>query len=146
MRKLRTESVRGKQGKLVEASWEEALGAAAAKLKAIEGSKVAAIAGDQCDAEAMVALLREARARLDAERASAERCAGEAEQRVTLLDALTKQASDVRVELEGVDGEYAVLALTVRAARALEFKDSRGALRLLREAIPHARFVGNLIG
>jgi NADH-quinone oxidoreductase subunit G len=45
-----------KQGKLVEASWEEALGAAAAKLKAIEGSKVAAIAGDQCDAEAMVAL------------------------------------------------------------------------------------------
>ena len=45
-----------KQGKLVEASWEEALGAAAAKLKSIEGSKVAAIAGDQCDAEAMVAL------------------------------------------------------------------------------------------
>ena len=45
-----------KQGKLVEASWEEALGVAAAKLKAVEGSKVAAIAGDQCDAEAMVAL------------------------------------------------------------------------------------------
>jgi NADH-quinone oxidoreductase subunit G len=45
-----------KQGKLVEASWEEALGAAAAKLKGVEGSKIAAIAGDQCDAEAMVAL------------------------------------------------------------------------------------------
>ncbi len=45
-----------KQGKLVEASWEEALGAAATKLKAVEGSKIAAIAGDQCDAEAMVAL------------------------------------------------------------------------------------------
>ena len=45
-----------KQGKLVEATWEEALGAAAAKLKGVEGSKIAAIAGDQCDAEAMVAL------------------------------------------------------------------------------------------
>ncbi|MHB1509698.1 MAG: hypothetical protein ACYCST_05020 [Acidimicrobiales bacterium] len=43
---------------------------------------------------------------------------------------------------EGVDGEFLVLALTVRAARALEFKDSRGALRLLREAIPHAAAVG----
>ncbi|MHB8244169.1 MAG: hypothetical protein ACYDGN_02280 [Acidimicrobiales bacterium] len=43
---------------------------------------------------------------------------------------------------EGVDGEFLVLALTVRAARALEFKDSGGALRLLREAIPHAATVG----
>jgi len=35
-----------------------------------------------------------------------------------------------------------VLALTVRAARALEFRDSGGALRLLRDAIPHAAVVG----
>jgi NADH-quinone oxidoreductase subunit G len=45
-----------KQGKLVEASWDEAFGAIAAKLKGMEGSKIAAIAGDQCDAESMVAL------------------------------------------------------------------------------------------
>lgn len=50
--------------------------------------------------------------------------------------------SDNPPSLEGVDGEFLVLALTVRAARALEFKDSRGALRLLREAIPHAATVG----
>ena len=43
---------------------------------------------------------------------------------------------------DGVDGEYAVLAFTVRAARALEFKDPRGALRLLRDAVPHAAAVG----
>jgi tetratricopeptide (TPR) repeat protein len=50
--------------------------------------------------------------------------------------------SDEPPSPDGVDGEFAVLALTVRAARALEFKDSRGALRLLREAIPHAAAVG----
>ncbi|CAN5772609.1 NADH-quinone oxidoreductase subunit NuoG [soil metagenome] len=43
-------------GKLAEATWEEAFAAIAAKLRSIDGSKVAAIAGDQCDAEAMVAL------------------------------------------------------------------------------------------
>jgi tetratricopeptide (TPR) repeat protein len=46
---------------------------------------------------------------------------------------------------DAVDGEFAVLALTVRAARALEFKDSRGALRLLREAVPHAAQVGPVL-
>jgi NADH-quinone oxidoreductase subunit G len=45
-----------KGNKLVEATWDEAFGAIAAKLAAIEGAKVAAIAGDQCDAESMVAL------------------------------------------------------------------------------------------
>jgi NADH-quinone oxidoreductase subunit G len=43
-------------GKLVEATWDEAFAAIAAKLGNLEGSKIAAIAGDQCDAESMVAL------------------------------------------------------------------------------------------
>jgi NADH-quinone oxidoreductase subunit G len=45
-----------KQGKLVEATWDEAFGAIAARLGATDGKKIAAIIGDQCDAEAMVAL------------------------------------------------------------------------------------------
>ena len=44
------------KGKLVEASWDDAFAAIAAKLKPLDGSKVAAIVGDQCDAESMVAL------------------------------------------------------------------------------------------
>ena len=43
-------------GKLVEATWNDAFAAIAAKLAGLDGSKVAAIVGDQCDAEAMVAL------------------------------------------------------------------------------------------
>jgi NADH-quinone oxidoreductase subunit G len=43
-------------GKLVEATWDEAFGTIAAKLKDLDGAKIAAIVGDQCDAEAMVAL------------------------------------------------------------------------------------------
>jgi NADH-quinone oxidoreductase subunit G len=45
-----------KAGKLVEASWDEAFAAIAAKLKGVDGKKIAAIVGDQCDAESMVAL------------------------------------------------------------------------------------------
>jgi NADH-quinone oxidoreductase subunit G len=45
-----------KQGKLVEATWDDAFAAIAAKLKPLDGKKVAAIIGDQCDAESMVAL------------------------------------------------------------------------------------------
>ena len=48
--------VRGKDGKLAEATWGEAFAAIAAKVKGVDGKKIAAIAGDQCDAEAMVAL------------------------------------------------------------------------------------------
>ncbi len=44
-----------KNGKLQPATWDEALSIAAEKLKAA-GSKAAAIAGDLCDAESMVAL------------------------------------------------------------------------------------------
>ena len=44
-----------KDGKLVAVTWPEALAAIAAKLKGLDGSKIAAIAGDQADAEAMVA-------------------------------------------------------------------------------------------
>ena len=45
-----------KAGKLVEATWAEAFGVIADKLKDMDGKKIAAIVGDQCDAEAMVAL------------------------------------------------------------------------------------------
>jgi NADH-quinone oxidoreductase subunit G len=48
--------VRGADGKLAPASWDEALAAVASKLGDIDGSKVAAVAGDQCDAESMFAL------------------------------------------------------------------------------------------
>jgi len=43
-------------GKLVEATWDQAFAAIEAKLKGLDGTKVAAIIGDQCDAESMVAL------------------------------------------------------------------------------------------
>jgi NADH-quinone oxidoreductase subunit G len=45
-----------KAGKLVEATWNDAFAAIAAKLSGLDGPKIAAIAGDQCDAEAMIAL------------------------------------------------------------------------------------------
>jgi NADH-quinone oxidoreductase subunit G len=44
-----------KDGKLVAVTWPEALAALAAKLKGLDGSKIAAIAGDQVDAETLVA-------------------------------------------------------------------------------------------
>ncbi len=44
------------RGKLVAATWDDAFAAIAAKLKPLDGKKIAAIAGDQCDAESMVAL------------------------------------------------------------------------------------------
>lgn len=65
---------------------------------------------------ATVALLRETQARLDGERVAAERGASEAEQRVSLIEALTKQASEVRAELEGADSE--VQRTTAAAAQA----------------------------
>ena len=45
-----------RNGKLAEATWDEAFAAIAVKLGNTDGAKVAAIAGDQCDAESMVAL------------------------------------------------------------------------------------------
>ena len=45
-----------RKGKLEPATWDEAFGAIAAKLNGLDGSKIAAIVGDQCDAESMVAL------------------------------------------------------------------------------------------
>jgi len=44
------------KGKLVAATWDDAFAAIAARLKPLDGKKVAAIAGDLCDAESMVAL------------------------------------------------------------------------------------------
>ncbi len=43
-------------GKLVEATWDQAFAAIEAKMKGLDGAKIAAIAGDQCDAESMMAL------------------------------------------------------------------------------------------
>ncbi|MCK6454598.1 MAG: NADH-quinone oxidoreductase subunit NuoG, partial [Alphaproteobacteria bacterium] len=45
-----------KDGKLVPVTWREALGIAAEKLKAAKPERVAALAGDLCDAESMFAL------------------------------------------------------------------------------------------
>ena len=45
-----------KDGKLVPASWSEALAAVAEKMKALDGVEMAAIAGDLSDAESMFAL------------------------------------------------------------------------------------------
>ena len=45
-----------KAGKLVEATWDEAFRPSSERLGKLEGGKIAAIAGDQCDAESMVAL------------------------------------------------------------------------------------------
>ncbi len=48
--------VRDVEGKLRAASWDEAFGAIAKKLAALKGEQIAAIAGDLCDAESMLAL------------------------------------------------------------------------------------------
>jgi NADH-quinone oxidoreductase subunit G len=48
--------VRNKKGRLEEATWDEAFTAIAKRLKGKPGEQVAAIAGDQCDAESMLAL------------------------------------------------------------------------------------------
>lgn len=45
-----------KDGKLVEASWDQAFSAIAAKLKGVKGDKIAAIIGDLADVESMYAL------------------------------------------------------------------------------------------
>ncbi|MGB0630215.1 MAG: NADH-quinone oxidoreductase subunit NuoG [Alphaproteobacteria bacterium] len=45
-----------KDGKLQPASWREALDAIGGKLRGLDGGKIAAIAGDLCDAESMTAL------------------------------------------------------------------------------------------
>ncbi|MGQ0677866.1 MAG: NADH-quinone oxidoreductase subunit NuoG [Rhodospirillales bacterium] len=45
-----------KDGRLQPVSWPEALRAAADRLKATEGARIAALAGDLCDAESMFAL------------------------------------------------------------------------------------------
>jgi NADH-quinone oxidoreductase subunit G len=45
-----------KNGKLAPASWPEALAAIAERMKGVDGAKIAAIAGDMADAEALIAL------------------------------------------------------------------------------------------
>jgi len=48
-------------------------------------------------------------------------------------------------ERAGLDGEFAVLALSVRAARALEFNDGRRAVRALEDAVPEAAATGPVL-
>ena len=48
--------VRGADGRLKAASWDEAFDAVATRLQGTDGGKIAAIAGDLCDAESMLAL------------------------------------------------------------------------------------------
>ena len=50
--------IRGADGKIAPASWDDALGLVAAKLKKAKPATMAAITGDQCDAESMFALKR----------------------------------------------------------------------------------------
>ena len=50
--------VRGRDGKLAPVSWDDALGVVAARLKKAKPAAIAAITGDQCDAESMFALKR----------------------------------------------------------------------------------------
>ena len=45
-----------RDGRLREASWDEAFGAIAARLEGLDGGRIAALAGDQCDAESMISL------------------------------------------------------------------------------------------
>lgn len=54
--RLDTPFVRGADGKLAAASWDEALAAVKAGLDGVDGSAIAAIAGDQADVESMYAL------------------------------------------------------------------------------------------
>ena len=54
--RLDTPYLRGADGRLAPVDWDEALAAVAARLNGLDGSKIAAIAGDQCDAESMFAL------------------------------------------------------------------------------------------
>ena len=45
-----------REGKLVPASWNEAFGAIAARMRPLKGDRIGAVAGNLCDAESMVAL------------------------------------------------------------------------------------------
>jgi NADH-quinone oxidoreductase subunit G len=45
-----------RDGKLVAATWQDAFGAIAARLRGVDGARIGAVAGDLCDAESMVAL------------------------------------------------------------------------------------------
>jgi NADH-quinone oxidoreductase subunit G len=45
-----------RNGKLIEASWSEAFTAIVEKLHGVAGDRIGAVAGDQCDAESMLAL------------------------------------------------------------------------------------------
>ena len=48
--------IRNAEGKLQPADWDAAFAAIAERLNGVDGGKIAALAGDQCDAEAMFAL------------------------------------------------------------------------------------------
>ncbi|HKU98590.1 MAG TPA: NADH-quinone oxidoreductase subunit NuoG, partial [Vineibacter sp.] len=92
-----------RDGKLRPASWGEAFDAIAARLRDMDGSKIAAIVGDQCDAEAMVAL-KDLMAGLGA---SAVEC----RQDGAALDAAVRGAYLFNAGIAGIDQADAILLL-----------------------------------
>ncbi len=59
--------------------------------------------------------------------------------------AYASRLADVPPEAARLDGEFAVLAHSVRAARALEFSDGRRAVKALEEALPEAVATGPVL-
>ncbi|MBL8674168.1 MAG: NADH-quinone oxidoreductase subunit G [Rhodospirillales bacterium] len=88
-------------GKLRPASWSEAFDAVAARLKGLDGSRIAAVVGDQCDAESMFAL-RELMASLGSTRV-------ECRQDAAALDAATRGAYLFNAGIAGIDKADAIL-------------------------------------
>jgi len=122
--------------------WPAAAAALAAAATGDTGAALAALGGGR---EAAIGRLVLAPT---SEHLEAARLAASGErglQAVVEAAAYASGLSDEPPSVDGLDGEFAVLALTVRAARALEFKDPRGALRLLRDAVPHAATVGPVL-
>ncbi len=92
-----------RDGKLKPASWGEAFEAIAARLKDVPGTKIAAVAGDQCDAEAMVAL-KDLTAALDGARV-------ECRQDGAALDASVRGAYLFNAGIAGIDKADVILLL-----------------------------------
>jgi len=92
-----------RDGKLKSASWGEAFDAVAARLKDVTGAKIAAVVGDQSDAEAMVAL-KDLMAGLGV---SAVEC----RQDGTALDASVRGAYLFNAGIAGIDQADVILLL-----------------------------------
>ena len=120
-------------------AWPRA-GATLAAVHSGDVDAARAMLGDDADGVINRLVLSPTPEHLEAARAAA---AGDPLRSVVVAAAAyASSLSDEPPSADGVDGEFAVLALTVRAARAMEFSDAPGALRLLREAADVAATVG----